>query len=244
MADEKNTSAIRGLDRRTLLRTSLLAGFGAAAVGSASTLLAGTASAAQPAGVDPPGSSTPQQFDWGWCNACAGLFFAHNDPHAGECPAPSPYGADVYQHAVVNDVLYTSYNYGIYYNGSGTDYQPNWCYCSNCSGLFHQGSGSNPNGICPNGGTKNTGHVNSGYPYLVYYGSVSGVGQPNWLWCSQCYGMFFAGTNPKKIGGACPLDGEGKYAHNGSTSFPYQLTYSGSLDLGISPTITDGPISG
>src|SRR5580698_196868 len=101
MAGEKNTPAIHGLDRRTLLRTGLLAGFGAAAVGGASTLLAGPASAAQPAGVAPPGGST-QQFDWGWCNACAGLFFAHNDPHAGTCPAPSPYGADVYQHAVVN----------------------------------------------------------------------------------------------------------------------------------------------
>jgi hypothetical protein len=55
--------------------------------------------------------------------------------------------------------------------------------------------------------------------------------------------MFFAGTNPQKIGGACPLDGKGEYAHNGSTSFPYQLTYSGSLDLGGFP-ITDGPISG
>ena len=54
---------------------------------------------------------------------------------------PSPYGAHVYQHAVVNGVTYTSYDYGIYYDGSGTDYQPNRCYCSNRSGLFHQGSG-------------------------------------------------------------------------------------------------------
>jgi hypothetical protein len=235
------SQTIHGFNRRTLLRSSLLTGLGVAAVGGASTLFTGTASAAQPAGVDPPGSNTPQQFDWGWCNACDGLFFADNAFSGGVCPAAASDGkSDLYEHAIVKAVSYKSFDYGIYHNGSGTDYQANWCYCGNCNGLFHQASGTTitgiqPNGVCPYAAGR-TPHVNSGYPYLVYHGPISGVGQPNWRFCINCYGIFFAEAGAT-TGGVCPEYGGNKYPHNGSGSLPYQIGYNGSIALGPSITV-------
>jgi hypothetical protein len=233
MADDDST-AIHAIDRRSLLRAGLLAGFGLTAVSGTSMSLAGTARAAtaQPDSVTPPGGSS-QQFNWAWCDCCCGLFYTQNS-NFGICPATGDNGAsDVNPHADILD--YSSYDYGVFYNGSGTDWQPYWCWCSQCQGLFW-GIDDNHTvgGICPY--KKGVGaHVGTGsLPYLMYHGSSS-LGQTGWYWCQNCSGIFFGGTS--KTAGWCPVYGGGKQHHDGSTSWTYQIASSGWISLG--PPVLD-----
>lgn len=215
---------IRGFTRRALMRNGLLVGLGTATVVAGSVSLAGNAMAADvPTSADTPDTPAPEQFKWGWCNQCSGMFYtAYN---LGECP----YDGDLSNHASTTD--YTSSNYGFYYNAVATsEWQGNWYWCSNCQGMFWGGRSA---GACPshfgNGPHDGTGK----YPYVAYLGTNSAEGQGGWLWCKNCSGMFWGGSG--KTGGICPKNGS-VYAHDGSSSSNYYIGHSGYLSLG--PPIT------
>ena len=118
------SGALHQTSRRMLLRNAVLVGAGAAVVGVTSTSLAGSAQAAparlsrtQPLAT--PDSAAAIQWSWAWCSRVQGLYYAHST--GGNCPADhKAHGGE------------KSYNYGLYYNGSGTGYQAGWDYCRNC----------------------------------------------------------------------------------------------------------------
>jgi hypothetical protein len=205
---------IPAFTRRTVLRGSLLAGIGAAAVVGASAQLARTAQAA----------TLSQQPNWVWCNVCMGLFYCgSNQAGRGWCP----YNADGAPHA--DETGYASNRYVLYYDGSITGYQGNWFWCSNCASLFH-GAGSNPKsyGVCPVGDGNNPHDGSTSFnSYLVANEEING--QPGWLWCRKCSGLFYAGTDVY-YAGMCPINGgdvNGSFvAHDGSTSDPYWVDWT------------------
>jgi hypothetical protein len=224
---------IPAIGRRTVLRNGLLIGFGVTAAGATAASLAGTSLAATtaPQAQASPDTAAPVQHDWAWCNACSGMFYTNSS--GGVCPAFVRGASDINPHADLDD--YNSYNYGIYYNAVTTSsWQGNWWWCWLCQGLFH---GNKQDGKCPNTGGLGNHDGTKSYPYVLYHGSGDSEGQPNWLWCSVCYGLFYAGSNaPNHInsttGGWCPVNNGGVDPHYGSGSWPYQVGWSGSLALG------------
>jgi hypothetical protein len=90
---------IRGFTRRALLRNGLLVGLGTATVVTASVPLAASALADDiPASTDSPATAAPEQFNWAWCDLCAGMFYTGNSNY-GHCPQQG----DLFPHASVYD---------------------------------------------------------------------------------------------------------------------------------------------
>lgn len=206
------SGALHQTSRRMLLRNAVLVGAGAAVVGVTSTSLAGSAQAAparlsrtQPLAT--PDSAAAIQWSWAWCSKCQGLYYAHST--GGNCPADhKAHGGE------------KSYNYGLYYNGSGTGYQAGWDYCRNCEGLFYSKNGTS-NESCPFFGGAEAHYGQGSYNYIIFNGSGSYTnGQAGWRWCWQCQGMFYANKNSRA--GVCPLE-NGAFSHNGNGSYAYQL---------------------
>jgi hypothetical protein len=210
--------------RRMFLRNGLLVGAGAAAVGITSISLTGTAQAAsvsalrarmlaprapvpaRRARLAEPASSAPIQWAWAWCSKCQGLWYSKAGGDV--CPAGGHHGGA------------KSYNYGVYYDGEGTDYQEGWSYCVYCSGLFYS-NGQEEAGACPYFQGYSGHQVISSYAYIVFYSSGSYTdAQPGWRWCSQCQGMWYGNKNSR--GGVCPLN-DSVFSHNGTVSYPYQM---------------------
>jgi hypothetical protein len=163
-----------------------------------------------------------------------------NQKARGRCPANVGSGA----HAITAPV-YSSYDYGFYYYAvSNNEWQGNWLWCHNCSGMFHNGNTSGGNtsyGLCPdynaNGGLHDGSQ--SYNSYVVYYsdneGAPGGGFQQDWIWCCQCSGLFYGGGSDSYNGGICPKGGGdingNYYYHNGVTirSFYYWAAWSGSI---------------
>lgn len=227
---------IRGFTRRVLLRNGLLVGLGTATVVTASVPLAASALADDvPASTDSPATAAPEQFKWGWCDLCAGMFYTGNSNY-GHCPQQG----DLYQHASVYD--YNSDNYGFYYDAvTGGGWEGSWYWCRNCQGMFWGGRSA---GACPyySGNGKHNG--TGSYPYVAYLGTNSAEGQGGWLWCKNCSGMFYGSGG--KYNGVCPINGGessrgGSYSqHDGTVSSNYYIGHSVAIPLGppilVSPT--------
>jgi hypothetical protein len=199
------TAGKQGIERRALLRGGVLLGLGVTAVAAALALESGTAYAAN------------SQPNWAWCNECQQVWYKPQG--FGLCPA---YNNVAWPHALKGK--YTSDNYRPEYDYSGSGWQQGWRWCKNCHSLFH---GNVEDGICqyhlgsgPHDGTGS-------YAYALYYGDVSD-GQPDWRWCKYCYTLFYG---PKQEFSACSRDGGGRYTHDGSGSWAYQLPYSGTLAI-------------
>jgi hypothetical protein len=179
------------------------------------------------ASVDSPAAAAPEQFKWGWCDLCAGMFYTGTSNH-GYCPQQG----DLFPHASVYD--YNSSNYGFYYSAAtGGGWQGNWFWCSHCQGMFWGGRSA---GACPYyaGNGKHNGAGSSSY--VAYLGTNSAEGQGGWLWCKNCSGMFYGSGG--KYSGVCPINGGessrgGSYSqHDGSASSNYYIGHSGTLSLG------------
>jgi hypothetical protein len=233
---------IRGLGRRALLRNGLLLSLGTSTVVAASASLAGEARAGAPApaSADILAATAPEQFGWAWCDLCQGMFYSGNNT-LGHCP----YNGNLFGHA--NKLDYSSYNYGFYYNATGTDWQAGWLWCRNCQGMFWAPSGHTSYGQCPfyNSNGQTGAHNGSGsFAYVAYRGSATGTGQAGWLWCKNCSGLFYAQGTAQfgiyQIGPVCPVNGglnsrniPPTYTpHDGSTSSHYYIPHSGWISLG------------
>ena len=206
--------------RRSVLRSGLLTGIGAAGLVGASAPLARAARASTivPESTAKPDATAPQQFNWVYCKVCAGMFYCgSNHEGRGRCPANS----DNATHADTSS--YESYDYGFYYNGAGSGFQANWFWCSNCAGMFYGKNGNRYAGVCPRAEGTTTHDGSTSYNYLIYNGGPQGGYQSNWLWCSNCDGLFFGGSgdNFNYFQGICPINGgdvNGSYVyHNGGT---------------------------
>jgi hypothetical protein len=204
-----------GLTRRAMLRKGVLAGLGAGAIVAASASLAGSAWAeASPALADSPDATAPEQWGWAYCHQCHGMWYPANGGDV--CPYPNDLG----RHSSS-----PSYNYGFYYNAVGTDWQEDWYWCKNCSGMFWTGNGRT-GGACPANATFSSHDGSSSYPYVAYYGTAGGTGQAGWSWCRQCSGLWY--SNGAQYGGDCPVD-FGNAQHTSIGSYKYLIPHNGSL---------------
>src|SRR5580692_5538488 len=88
--------------------------------------------------------------------------------------------------------------------------QPDWCYCSKCSGLIFFGTA-----VCAAGGVHD--HSQSGDYTLPF----SGQGQNQWKWCKKCQELSFTGNSEI---GPCPAGS----THDTSASGDYTMTLNDS----------------
>jgi hypothetical protein len=171
----------RRFDRRTLLRNTLIAGAGAAALGAMSIPLAGTADA------------VTYQADWAWRYHCNALFwatatFGNNGLCPGNGGGPHLVGATNYT------AMYgigTSANPA---NTSSSGQQAGWAYCSECKILgWRANSGACMAGsIYVPGELRNTTtHTYGSTNYAVPFGN-SGISYQNgWVYCSACAILYY-----------------------------------------------------
>jgi hypothetical protein len=201
----------RGLSRRALLRSGLVAGLGAAAV---TVAVPGVAQAA----------TYNSQLGWGWCSKCQALFFlapaTDMNRSNGVCPAGGKHGQEA------SDIYWMYYAFDPIPN----NFQNEWNWCNKCQGLFYlpyiQES------ACPAGGNHSNILNNEldSYNYGLYYGGVSGY-QPNWLYCNYCRSLFYC-ENPVANdykAGICPgnvILGT-DFFHYGYPSYNYDVVPSG-----------------
>lgn len=206
MTSEEFTG-VHNTSRRMFLRGAALLGTSAVAAGATSMSLVSSARASSTDSAASPGANVPIQWAWAWCSKCQVLYYTRG---SSACPAGGEHGGQ------------KSYNYGMYYNGGGANWQPGWAFCVLCSGLFYAHTvydGAHA-GICPRYWSSHA--VVNSYNYIAFYNSARGYTntQPGWLWCNQCYGMFYG--NKSSRAGVCPL-GQGAFSHYGGYSYPYQM---------------------
>src|SRR5208282_850863 len=87
-------------DRRSLLRSGLLAGLGATALSVAAPGLTGVARASSSPTVVLNNITYQAQLDWWWCRACHGLFWSSQGTASGVCQtgnAHNPSGSSNYE---------------------------------------------------------------------------------------------------------------------------------------------------
>ena len=67
---------IRALTRRTILRSGLMVGLGAATIVAASRTLPASAQtdASVPQSADNPAANAPEQWGWNFCHQCLGMW--------------------------------------------------------------------------------------------------------------------------------------------------------------------------
>jgi len=185
-----------GLNRRRLLRGGLLAGIGAATVGSGLLLTPSAAYA----------GTMVRQEGWRWCKKCQGLFYfgTRFDPHFGRCPAGDVHTiTDSLRYSVLGDTTEPWAEYEI--DGQ----QFGWRHCRKCMGLSYIKNGV---GRCPASGSHD--HTGS-YGYYPFYGGAPSTAQDQWRWCDRCQGMFYGPGAPIS---RCPW---GAGHRIGSTSLNY-----------------------
>jgi hypothetical protein len=171
----------RGLGRRALLRNTLIAGAGVAALGAMSIPLAGTAGA------------VTYQVDWAWCYHCNALFWATATfENNGLCP-----GNGGGPH-LVGETNYTAM-YGVGTSGNPGDtrsygQQAGWAYCSKCKIV---GLRSNP-GVCMWNSTYVLGelrapskHTYGSTNYAVPFGNSGDEYQNGWVNCYNCAILYY-----------------------------------------------------
>ncbi len=84
--------------------------------------------------------------------------------------------------------------------------QPDWRFCIRCGGLFWAPDGSTAATVCPKGGE----HRWLGKRFFLpnkQQGATDATGQPNWRFCANCHGLFWA-PNDDQPAGACPSGGQ------------------------------------
>ena len=208
----------RGLSRRTLLRSGLVAGLGAAAATVAVPALTGVAQAA----------TDNLQFGWGWCSKCQALFFlapaTDMNRSNGVCPAGGMHGQDA------SDIYVLDYDW----DPLPDNIQNEWNYCNKCKGLFY--SPYIEDSACPAGG-KHSNILNNEldtYNYALAYDISDGrSAQPNWLYCHYCRSLFYC-QNPVASNyqaGVCPghVVIGADLPHYGNPSYNYYAPLSGGM---------------
>jgi hypothetical protein len=190
------------LNRRRLLRGGLLAGIGAATVGSGLLLTPSAANAF-------PNTS---QEGWRHCKNCQGLFFFNNSftPLFGRCPAGTVHTAEgSFRYRLLRDIQEPWSEYQL------PGLQFGWRHCKKCMGLSYIKNGV---GRCPASDYHD--HTGS-HGYYLYHDVVitTPAAQDQWRWCDRCQGIFYGLAAPAS---RCPLGGPHRI---GATSHNYIHPY-------------------
>lgn len=188
--------------RREVLRK---AGLGAAALFVAEETL-----------IAKPAAALASQSDWRICWGCRTLYFP--DSGVGACPL---YNNGREDHVWKEGDL-VSWNYVLWFEGAGSNFQAGWRWCRVCNSLFFAFNGTSR---CPRPGPHDP---SASGPYMldvVTAKTKSNLGfQVGWAWCSKCQSLFY---RPQTDFSYCPVwgtDGSG-FHHQGKQSWYYALNY-------------------
>ncbi|OKI29220.1 hypothetical protein [Streptomyces sp. CB03911] len=140
-------------------------------------------------------TETTGQPNWRFCGKCHGLFWAPGGNPAGTvCPGGGehdfPPGS--WEFFLPND----------HQGANDTTGQPDWRFCGNCHGLFWAPGNTVADTVCPVNGAEHVFHPESLRFFLPHKEQGTTVGQPDWRFCVQCHGLFWAGAADT---GACPV---------------------------------------
>jgi hypothetical protein len=203
----------REFDRRSLLRSGLLAGLGATALTVTAPGLTGVAQAAQST-VTLNGITYQAQNDWWWCRKCMGLFWSASGAPNGTCQGDSL--ATGTMHDPGGSSNYRLPHDGPSQNNPKTDawgIQAGWAWCNYCQLVYWPVSGN----FCP--ATADAHHRGSSTAYDMLFGGWGGSTPPQsgWRWCNFCQGFFWA--HGSQNAGLCPVEG----IHHVGSNTPYQV---------------------
>lgn len=210
------------ISRRTFLRHATL-GIGALTVaGGASLLLPSGKSSAQtlPAapeftanGLIAPSTephlyaSAAYQYNWRWCSACQGLWYAGGEDR-GWCPKAAGH------------IVGASGNYGVL---SGPDqqiaqHQSAWAWCKMCMGFVYGGALADK--YCPKSehGIPVQHVITTSGRYFAELAHESSGSQKQWAWCTKCGYLWYRGGGKS---GVCAKGG----VHDGSISGAYAVHF-------------------
>ena len=90
--------------------------------------------------------------------------------------------------------------FGLPFESTDVQGQPDWRFCGKCHGLFWDGD-RNFKGVCSRGGA----HAAIGLRYVVPFEPTNLPGQKDWRFCGKCAALFWNGDPAFK--GSCPKDG-------------------------------------
>jgi len=141
-----------------------------------------------------PVADLPRQSDWRWCSACQGLYFGGHQT-ASVCPAGGPH---------LPAEASGSADYTLLFNTPpDPQRQPGWCWCSQCQGLFWNGSRATT--TCPAGGTHADPVLSGSADYSLFHNAPPAPDrQSQWRWCAECGALFWG---PGHATSVCPEGG-------------------------------------
>jgi len=142
------------------------------------------------------------QPDWRFCGRCGGLFLAPNESTAGSvCPKGG-------EHRWIGKKFFLPNDHQGATDATG---QKDWRFCGKCHGLFWA-SHSQPAGACPKGDKH---EPMDWFFYLPndQQGATFATGQPDWRFCINCNGLFWAGSAFKGLCPGASLRGGGFHLH-------------------------------
>ena len=199
----------RGINRRSLLRSGLLVGAGAVALGAGSAATAPSAWAGTPPSqVTINGNLYSVQGGWRYCKRCGVMFFSSNGTGNGACAVFGDNHTPPLLHAP------SSSDYGLPHGGAAINGTPGvqvgWRWCDLCQNLFWGPEVANS--VCSQAeylaiSNQTNGPINhdlgSGTAYDMLFGgwATSGVTlQAGWNFCRLCKGLYHGNGAP---GGIC-----------------------------------------
>jgi hypothetical protein len=219
VTEEMQSKASRNIiNRRSLLRSGLLVGAGAATLGAGLAMGAPSAFADAPPVIETPDTvlagSPPSQVSisgttynvqaaWRFCVNCRAMFWSPSGPH-GYCPAPGGGATHVP----------SSSNYGLPHDGpaignaanGGLGVQIGWRYCGKCQGLFWGPSAAVSICPAPDLSLENPPHaITSNTIYDMLFGGWASnvlILQSGWNYCSVCRGLYWGNG---AAAGICPV---------------------------------------
>jgi hypothetical protein len=205
----------RGLDRRTLLRTALITGAGAVALGAMSVPLAD------------PAHADSFQPNWGFCVNCDEIFWANgaNFTSYGSCAA-----VQAEFHTLGGTNYYTEYGVsssGNPANPSSSGQQAGWRFCTACAALIWPGTSS---ASCPKNSTWMSNqplvwrnHSAGSTNYAVPFGITNNSDyQDGWCYCNACGVLYWAGKWGEDAG-VCMTNWPDK--HTAGSDSHYQMIF-------------------
>ena len=199
----------RTFDRRTVLRSGMVAGLSVAAIGAAGSARAASATRASRSATPGSGAITPDNFSatpqspWKFCDKCKILYWGPEQT-TSVCPAGGTHGGNSSNYTVFRDPTETDANE-----------QVGWAFCDKCKGMYY--GVEQASSVCPKGGTH--GGNTSNYMMFIRPVTVQGFqSQSGWAFCDKCKGMYYGVEQTSSV---CPKGGT-----HGGNSANYTMLFS------------------
>ena len=218
----------RTINRRSLLRSGLLVGAGAATLGFGSVAGARSASASPPTTVIINGITYKVQEGWRFCTQCRSMFWTSSGNPSGVCPA------EVGAHHIPGSSIYGLPHDGAKQGSAGNPgtlgVQIGWRWCGLCDALFWGSAVAST--TCPakvdsmNTSGNQQHNISSATVYDMLFGGWASNGvtlQQGWNYCTSCKGLFWG---QGKDAGLCEVSDVGFHTVASTNVTNYQVIIS------------------